>query len=157
MNKQALLVIAALKSFYCNSILLGSNSPKHPYHGRLMFKGIQPLLLCQRKQIIFQRCSVCCALSEEDTAHSWSEYLLKLTDLNLFWFLHEPVQGREKVRWKIGRRERQSYFFCTQPYWWLSVLCWEKTVGDHSTSLQKFWIHSKYKTRFLFYHIPLLW
>lgn len=62
MNKQALLVIAALQSFYCNSILLGSNPPKHLYHVRLMFKGIQLLRLCQRKQIIFQRCSVCCAL-----------------------------------------------------------------------------------------------
>lgn len=64
-----MLVIAALQRFYCNSIHLGSNPPKHPYHGTLMFRGIPSLLLQQRNQIISQRCSLCCALSEEETQH----------------------------------------------------------------------------------------
>lgn len=102
-------VIAALQRFYCNDIRLGSNPPKHPYHGRMVSKGIQHLLVHQRKKILFQRCSMCSVLSEKDTQHAADlSVCYKISDLYLFWFLHEPFQGREKLRWKIGSREKEK-------------------------------------------------
>lgn len=72
---------------------------KHPYHGRLIFKGIWPLLMHQRKQVGFQRCSMYCVLSETDTQYTADlTARCKLIDLQLFWFLCEPFQGREKPK-----------------------------------------------------------